>query len=315
MCTHAGELSADDSLVYFLGIDGGGTKTEVVLADSEGKTVRRLLTDNSNPNDTGMDRCREILKAAILEICEGIPLSSVVLFAGISGASTLKEQLVEFFDTFKFRKYRVDRDTRISLEAGLEDSDGVSVILGTGICAWGRTKHTIVQTAGWGNLLDDGGSGYNIGRDGLSAFYCEIDGTGEPTAISRLIREKYPEDPYTLLKRVYEGGKREFASFAPLVFEAAEMGDACARRILDRNMAAAARVIEAAARSIAEEPVKVVISGGLTKQPMILEYLKRFLTDKDRYSLEVLQKKPVYGAIRLAQALWNEKNIDLQRIL
>ena len=63
------ELFHDGEEVYFLGIDGGGTKTALVLADAGGNIMRTLRTKNCNPFDIGIDACKEVLGNAIREIC------------------------------------------------------------------------------------------------------------------------------------------------------------------------------------------------------------------------------------------------------
>ena len=88
-----------DGEIYYLGIDGGGTKTELALAGSDGQIIRTLKTDSCNPVDIGLDAAKAILKEAIYKICEDIRLSSVYAFAGIAGGTTadMQQKLKEFF--------------------------------------------------------------------------------------------------------------------------------------------------------------------------------------------------------------------------
>ena len=129
LCVSIEALFAEDSEVYFLGIDGGGTKTTFLLCDSAGNQLRRYETDCSNPMDIGIERCTQVLKDGICEICQQIPLGNVVVFAGIDGATSVKDRLEEFFRSLPLRMFACDGDNVNLMQAALGDSDGVTAIL------------------------------------------------------------------------------------------------------------------------------------------------------------------------------------------
>ncbi|MBE6959803.1 MAG: XRE family transcriptional regulator [Ruminococcaceae bacterium] len=306
LCVSIEELFSDEGEVYFLGIDGGGTKTAMILADSTGKHLRSLLTDCCNPVDIGMERAMQVLRKGIYEICEGISLSRVVAFAGIAGGATMKKQLAAFFQNFQFQMFDCDSDNCNIMQAGLGEEDGITLILGTGICAWSRCGRVISRTAGWGYLVDEGGSAYNIGQDALKHYFATVDGAAEGGILAKNIGELYPDGTQALLRQVYEGGKKWIASLAPTVFAAAQAGDKVADAIIRRNMCVAAGIIETAGKHFRNKNVRVVIAGGLTEQPCIIEHLKNALTESGRFRISVLDVEPVTGAVALAQKLWQK---------
>lgn len=305
LCVSIEALFADDSKVYFLGIDGGGTKTTMLLADRDGKELRKIYCDASNPMDIGLEKCTQVLRDGICEICEGVPLSSVVIYAGIAGCTSVKEQLHEFFRSFPIRMFDCDSDNANFMQAALGDSDGISVILGTGICAWARHNGETYRTGGWGYLINEGGCAFDIGQDALKAYYSWVDGMEQPSILTESIGKLYGDNA-ALLRQVYRGGKKWIASHAPMVFEAAQQGDSRAEAILKRNMAVAAQVIETAAKRFPAGPVKVVITGGLTNQPNVPQYLRNAMQEPERIHLSVLEAEPVVGAVTLAQKLLNQ---------
>jgi len=306
LCVSLEELFSDGSALYYLGIDGGGTKTALILADSSGKQLRKLVTDCCNPVDIGMEKAMQVLRNGIYEICEGIPLTSVVAFAGIAGGATMKEPLTEFFRNFHFRAFDCDSDNCNIMQAGLGEEDGITLILGTGICAWSRRGKRVFRTAGWGYLIDDGGSAYNIGQDALKLYFASVDGYGDGGILTDSIANQFPDGAQAVLLQVYKGGKKWIASLAPLVFQAAQNGDAAADAILRRNMAVAAGIVETAGTYFPEGKVRVVVAGGVTEQPVAIEYLRSTLRDPHRYQISVLDVEPVEGAVTLARKLWNE---------
>lgn len=293
----------------YLGIDGGGTKTALELTDENGKILNFLETDGCNPFDVGIDSSKTVLKDAIHKICSKVTMSDVVCFAGIAGGTSGNNKSVyeEFFKEFNFAAAYNGSDNENVVSAGLGTGDGISVIMGTGICAY-RVKNGVMnRISGWGYLIDDGGSAYNIGRDGLAAAYAQADNTGKPTLITDMILNEN-DDLNAVLSDIYGLGKKKIASYAPLVFEAEKQGDKIAAGIIKRNMKVAAHIIETAAQPFENTPVRVVIAGGLIKQSGLIDRIKRELETPDKFDISCLNVPPVKGAVRLAKHKWNSRN-------
>lgn len=298
--------------IYYLGIDGGGTKTALALSDYTGKIIRQLRLDSCNPFDVGLGATISVLKNGIQQICSNISFSNIVLFAGIAGVGSgnYREPIEEFLKEFHFAHSAIGTDNENIIAAGLGQDNGITMILGTGICSYsvkdGKCHHRI---SGWGYLFDEGGSGFNIARDAFSKYFSAYDGSGEPTSLVARIDERAGCDYRTLMSRLYEGGKKVIASYADIVFEEAEKGDAAACSILRRNMKEAARVLRAAKSHFTENeyPVPVILAGGLTEQPLLLPYLREALGDAEKgLELKILNVTPVEGAIQKAKYIWKE---------
>ena len=307
--TNVEALFSENDKVYLLGIDGGGTKTALLLCGAGGETLRKLYADCSNPIDIGTERATGILKKAIYDICDDIPFSSIVCFAGIAGGTSggVQKALDEFFASFGFRAYQCDTDNKNIIAAGLGDSDGITLILGTGVCSFLQKNGEHTQIAGKGYFIDNGGSGFDIGCDALRAYYREKDGIGKQTMITQLISENGFDDPQQLLFRIYDEGKKFIASFAHYVYEAAEKGDEEAKQIIRRNMENAAVFVLANAAKLSQKKIPLILAGGLTREPLTISYLKNALGSKYDFDMKILDREPVYGAVALAQKLYEEK--------
>ncbi|MDO5577557.1 MAG: hypothetical protein Q4F84_10805, partial [Fibrobacter sp.] len=72
----------------YLGIDGGGTKTDFLLCDSDLREIARVTKSGCNPNDIGIDKCLEILCDGISNVMQGNEDNEISLFAGLSGGAT-----------------------------------------------------------------------------------------------------------------------------------------------------------------------------------------------------------------------------------
>ena len=280
---------------YYLGIDGGGTKTAFALADSSGNILRTARYPGCNPVDIGMAQAQAILKEGIDDILRDVPRSAVSLFAGMAGGTTgnNRQILGQFFRSFGFGSVTNHNDAQNAIAVGLKGRDGVLAILGTGSIVYavsGEVRHRI------------GGSGYHIGNCGIQAALAAADGSGPDTMLRRLVDEKagatFPEN----LAAFYKGGKSYIASFAPLVTEAFGLGDAVAANILHDSMALFSRQIIAAAGMVrAADPV--VLTGGLIrKAEAMLPILKEYLPDNVASRITVCKEESYLGALLLAGA-------------
>ncbi len=292
---------------YYLGIDGGGTKTALLLCDRDGKTVGETVTAACNPMDIGFARAFDILRCAISEVCGDIPREKIAMFAGIAGGGSADaaQKLSDFFAEFDFCVYANEGDNRNILEAGLGDRDGISVIIGTGIYVQAKRGDTLYRAGGWGYFIDRGGSGFNLGRDALDAYYAAYDGSGAQTVLTELIGKQTGCTPGELVSRIYAGGKTFVASFAPLVSEAYRRGDRIADEILARNTEYIAHLILTVEQHLPDEmdEIPVVLCGGLSRDAEIVSRLERLLSVHGRLKIECLSREPVWGAAMAAKKL------------
>jgi N-acetylglucosamine kinase-like BadF-type ATPase len=185
--------------------------------------------------------------------------------------------------------------------AALGDGDGVAVIAGTGSIAFARRAGVLHRFGGFGYLLGDGGSGFAVGRDAiLYALRAEERGATD-TPLTALVR-KHCGMPRVLdaVGKLYEGGKREIASYARTVFEAHAAGDSAATAILEENAAAIAALARASDAVFGNGVRRVVLVGGMvTGEDPYAEMIGKALED-DRYLVSVCRVSAVYGALRLA---------------
>ena len=297
-------LTTAQESAYFLGIDGGATKTEFVLTDAAGNVLCRHFEGSCNPVDIGMEAAQKVLDTGIRTVCKGVPMRKISMFAGISGgiSGNNKEILHDFFAKFPFAKCDNGSDAQLIVAAGLGHSDGIAVIMGTGSVAFAQENGAMHRIGGLGYLFDNGGNGYSIGRDAIRAALCVEDGSGEQTLLHKLVTEKLGNtSAIASLGELYALGKRGVASYAPLVFRAADEGDGVARNILRRNMKEIAALLTAGRKKLGAGKVKAVFVGGLTNRwDILLPEILDQLPEKECYELSVYQGRAVNGALVLA---------------
>ncbi len=306
--------------MLYIAIDGGGTKTEGVLADRRGAVLSRRLTGASNPHDITPERAILVITELVRDLLTDAQVlklaTDISLFAGVAGvlgyrevmqpalADALYAMTRREFPSIRFANVRLDSDVTILLSAEIPEGDGACVISGTGAVCFVRHEGSVIRIGGWGNLLDGGGSGYNLGRDALEAALRDHDGRGPATALTDLLTAHLGQPAPQALRSIYEGGKAYIAACAPCVFEAAEAGDAVAREILSRNAHALAELITTAYRvcSPVGMPLPIVLGGGLCqKRPDWVKLIASQLPDDLPVRLTVASQAPVMGALVLAR--------------
>ena len=300
---------------YYLALDGGGTKTEGVLTDSCGHILAHARGHASNPNDVTLPVAVEILKELSLSLMAKAGLGTealphISLFGGISGGinygPALERELTAALNGIGCLGIR--SDVHILLSAEIPEGDGACIICGTGSACFLRKGSELHRIGGWGYLLDSGGSGYDLGRDGLEAALRAHDGRGEPTVLSDLLAQRLGKPVWLSITEIYREGKPYIAACAPAVFEAAEQGDTVAEAILNRNAARLAEYVKAAWKLLDDPAAKelvTVMGGGISvkQSPAWQERINRALAALTAgeppipLTLQVASAPPVLGAV------------------
>ena len=292
---------------YMIAIDGGGTKTELVLFSTDGAVVERICTEGSNPNLVGIGAATKTLKEAIDKLVSGH--SEVErIFAGISGAASGNNgaALLDFLKK-RYPAYKINVESDIMNVIGLAEKNDrcTAAIMGTGSVAYAWDGERLHRTGGWGYLFEESGSGYSIGRDMITLALSAEDGLAERGEAVRLVEAKLGTKPFESIHILYKMGSDYVASFAPLAFEAMEAGDADAERIIKRAVRQLSRFI---VRSTEEYGTKdsVIVSGGIViKQPTVRKMLCEELAQDIRPEFATLP--PIFGAMRRCLDLSKKK--------
>ena len=313
-----GELSSsyrgvDTSIMYIIGIDGGGTKTSGILAMGTGQHLAQAQSGPANYHVVGEVKTQAVLEDLIGELYAkaGIPRTSPVRFclgmAGLGRAAD-REVIGRICDEIGICKNRVlTHDAHIALVGGTEKQAGVIVISGTGAIVYGiNADGREARASGWGYLLGDEGSGYDLAIKGLQAVARAADGRGDRTELTdRILKRLELNEPSELIRWTYAASRGTIAELAEVVFNTAKTRDTVAECIVDEAVdelvCAAVSVIEQLEFT---EPFDIVLSGGnLIHQTMFADKLRhRFTRIQPEASVRLPKHEPAYGAVLLAQA-------------
>ena len=171
---------------YYLGIDGGGTKTTCVVGD-DSHLLASATTGPSNIVRVGQAHARESLLQAVRQACAAAGITpEQVTHTCVGGSGAARPELAaivrEFLAEILSSPIDVVGDMQTALEAAFDTGPGVIVIAGTGSIAYGRDRiGRTARAGGWGFAIGDEGSAHWIGRAAVAAVLRAADQCDEPT--------------------------------------------------------------------------------------------------------------------------------------
>ena len=297
---------------FFIGIDGGGTKTVGLLAGQAGHIIAKAESGPSNYHAVGVEQTKQVLSDVVSQLITdtAVALELCTCCLGLAGvASSVDRKVVgRICDEIGLPDNRIlTHDAQIALVGGAEELSGVIIIAGTGSIVYGiDSEGRDAQAGGWGHLLGDEGSGYDIARRAFQAVARAVDGRGDLTSLSSLMLDALEfSQSRNLIPWIHSVSKDKVAQFAGVVFDAANGNDPVAQEILDK----AADELTLAARVVIDklgfsQPFNLVLSGGIfTHQPTFVASLRDRIQNLAPDACICLPKRePAYGAVLLAQA-------------
>lgn len=297
---------------FVIGVDGGGTKTAVVLADMEGKIVTRAVAKASNPRDIGIGEAVKNIGAGIYEILKrrkNVNIASV--FIGLPAMEEEyknKKQLIireikknkKIASIFK-GKIKIGSDQLVAFRAGSYGKDGIVAICGTGtaVHGWNNNKEALSNNYGWVSK----GSSRWIGEKVMQAIAESLDGRGQQTKLAEMVFKKYKfNDIGKLLEFFYVTSKSDLPKLAVLCDEAAMRGDKVAQEILIQSGKEVALSVRAVAVKLGFfEKTPLVLVGGTYKSRWVadtaMDEIQRYYPGRFDF---VVVGDPIIGAVRLA---------------
>lgn len=300
---------------YLIGIDGGGTKTKCLAADFEGKPAYETTGGPSNFLVYGLDNVSETIFDLLTNCtkklnCSFENIAAIVIGTAGAGrkedAERLRQTLLKIAKTknIAIKKLRVESDARVTLEGAFSGRPGSILIAGTGSIMLGKdSQGNIHRVGGFGRLIGDEGSGYNIGKKGLTALSKFYDGRGNPTLLSELILKRFNiSSGEELIKEVYRNDF-DIASVAQLVIDAAEKDDPTCVKIIDAESDELISHIQTMKKKLKQDTLNLCFAGSIISTD---NFFSRTLRKKivDRFTdvkITEPEQSPLIGAILIAK--------------
>ena len=263
-----------------LGVDGGATKTHVIIMDTAGRVLGQGFGGPSNYNAVGLEASEANIGAAVDEARNASGIGAEPFAATFFGMASVVSptdrsrirQIAANLNLAAPDRVEVDHDCRIALAGGLSGRPGIVQIAGTGSSTFGmNSAGEGWRSGGWGALISDEGSSYWLGIQAMRTAVSAFDGRLPPTPLLDQVQQhlqlEHMNDIYQPLY-VQRMSKAEVAQLARLVIDAARSGDRAALDLIERGVALMAECVEAVARRLemADRPdLELALVGGLFK--------------------------------------------------
>ena len=284
-----------------IGIDGGGTSCRAAVADRIGNIIGRgkagpanILSDLENSLANIVESARQALYDAGLA-AEAI--SSVAAVIGVAGAN-VGDYGSRIEKALPFAEGRVVTDALIALQGALGDADGIVGAFGTGSVYSARRNGRLHGIGGWGFVVGDQASGARLGRDLLERSLLAHDGVRAASPLTEKVMAEYGNDPERIVEFAHTAKPRDFARYAPVVFEHAAKDDAIAVGIVRDAATAIGESFEAL---LWPECPSICLLGGLAGA------YEPWLSDRYRSLLAKPKGDALQGAVELAVKLLSDR--------
>ncbi|MCA1624241.1 MAG: ATPase [Acidobacteria bacterium] len=308
----------------FLGIDGGQSHTEALVADENGVIVGRGLGGASNHAEYpgGRERLKQAILQSVGEALEkaNLPPIEKTFFAGanfgMTGGADYKEEIIG--EIVKAEHLIVSHDAPTALFGATAGTPGIVVIAGTGSVVYGENKAgKTTKIGGLGYLFSDEGSGFWLALQVIRLAIKEQDGLLSPSGLEKLVLDFFGREKIRQLTNDFYNAKMtrdDLASFAKTAHEAAAAGNV----VIQEQIKFGANVLVESVRSARrrlhfESNFPVAGVGGMFRGQLMRKYFQEILENKLPNAVFIEPRfNPAIGALLLA---YKQAKIEINKIL
>ncbi len=317
---------------YYLGIDGGGTKTHAVIADETGFVLAEGRAGGSNPHNLPIKKALGNIKKAVDIAKEALYKSNsdivpeLLIFEGaclgLAGLDTdddreivgnaIHKQIKNKNSCFYAKKLIMVNDGLIGLKSGTDSNWGVCLIAGTGANCYGITQGGKETVAGdWGFILGDQGSAYAMGRAILQQVIKEYDGRENTTPLTKEVLDFLNlKDPSELVTWVYRGSVpvTEIAKISKIVNNPGLMDSLEVSKIINKSISELTSAYSAVIKKLKFEydsKIPIVLIGGLfsINGRFAQKLTQSILNHTPNAKIIIPTRSPAEGAVKIARLL------------
>ncbi|MCW8876225.1 MAG: hypothetical protein OQK51_04125 [Kangiellaceae bacterium] len=286
--------------MWYLGIDGGGSKCRAVITNLEGEVLGVGTGGPANPLhgfqkslDSILDATNQALTEAGLTTSH---LNQLIAGVGLAGVNlpALYQQMNEW--QHPFAKMYLTTDLDIANIGAHDGKEGAVIIVGTGSCGFVNSNQEKTILGGHGFPIGDKASGAWMGLEAIKYSLLALDGFAEKTELVKKVCDYYQvNNGLALSEQVAGRSSRQYARLASIIFDAADKGDIKANQIVNQGIEYICRMSE---QLLKRNPKRLCMIGGLAR--FIIPRLPTQLAEKFVTPLA----QPEIGAIHFAEQCW-----------
>jgi glucosamine kinase len=288
----------------FIGVDGGGTKTKVLIEDFGGNKIGEAVGGAANIRLSVKESWNSINNA----IDKALKNTSITLDdknynfhigLGLAGVSII-EAKKEFLRTpHKFSSIILESDAHIACLAAHDGKDGSIVSIGTGVIGYSISSGKTYRVGGWGFPHADTGGGAWLGMEAVRLTFSSVDGCIKPSILTDLVFSHFGNDLSKFVTWANSSNSTQFAKLAPFVIEAMRRNDQYAVDLLSK----AAKEVDLLVKALVEKSASALscyLLGGIS--PFLVPYI---MSGNNIFLCED-SKSAAKGAIYLIRNYYNK---------
>ncbi|MBU5485891.1 hypothetical protein KQI86_16340 [Clostridium sp. MSJ-11] len=294
---------------YYIGIDGGGTKTICLLGNCNNEVIDSFKSGPTNYHSIGVKQTEEVFSSMFTYFYNKHNIDKdniIAICLGGAGVDCEEDEnlLRNIFKALGYKnKLLIFNDSITTLVGANGDMKGAILISGTGSISYGIDIHgNAVRVGGWGHIIDDDGSGFAIGRDALKKIMESYDGRSEETILWEKVSKTLEISNYEeLIPFIYNSKKQYIADLAPLVLES-YYSDKISRDIVDKAVEDLFKIVKTLSFKIKIQNFQLSFGGSiLLKSSLMNNLLKKKINDEfPRIIIHTPYDDSAHGALNLA---------------
>ncbi len=266
---------------YFLGIDGGGTKTKVMIIDEQENIVYEGVSGPSSVDTVTLNVTFNNILSAIKPFLSNDNIHFLGVFAGLGGIVFEEQKKIVIKELYKLpgltkeTKIDVQNDMYNALYSGLLFDEGMALICGTGMVAFGKNKQGLVhKSGGWGFKEGEMGSGYHLGKEAISYAIRCYDGRLPKDDFAKEIAAAIGMNVASDIVPIFEdlhNNRTKVASLAPIVRHYADLHHSYAVKIFERASDELALAVGGVYKTLGLTKTTLVVVGSLGNVDSLLK--------------------------------------------
>jgi N-acetylglucosamine kinase-like BadF-type ATPase len=300
----------------YLAVDGGNSKTDVVLGTSDGEVLGFVRGPTSSPHNVGLAGTLRVLDDLIraARTDAGLAFDTPIdLLAVYLAGADLPIEVARLHEAVAARGWAaqtiVDNDCFALMRAGTSMPDAIAVVCGAGNNCVGRTADgRTARFPALGPISGDWGGGHDLAEHALRLAARGEDGRGIPTALSAAVARHFDRPTVESVSIALHFGELEMTAIhelTPLLFEVAAAGDEAAAGLIRRQVEEILGQHRVAADRLGlrDQPHALVLGGGVLRARHAVLHDQIVVGARAQAPLVeigVLDHPPVVGAALLA---------------
>lgn len=287
-----------------LALDAGGTKTKVAAIDNDKRVVFETISYESSLTgnvSSVISHLFSLLESSIIIVEKEFTITEIII--GLSGYSTISNAMKfeeDFFEKFHIKTTLIS-DTKLGIYSIIKDqtSEGIMVLAGTGSAVLAIANDKTLLVGGWGHLIEEKGSSYSIVMRVILDAIHNYDSGIECTNLQKVLMKHVGiSNPSGFRIYVYKSTKKEIASLAMYISEAAKLGSKEAIDLLKQCGKELAEYVRTVYERLGlSSSVHLGFVGSFVqKAPYVKEVILEELKKHKIYYKEVEAEDPIFGA-------------------